>query len=222
MLRRTRLCGANRTGRPTKKTKSLVSTLLRLISGGAPYEMCCQAVGITRETFYDWRRSDPAFAERVNSEADRGSLGHLKKIERHGQKDWRPLSWMLERQHPQHFAREALLNVTAQAVVNNGGLHHDQMVVVSDLEFVGLKRHPSYEYGPGFVREAEQVPPELNGTLERKDENIIVTSESKARAKAGRFAKIRARTEALVEARRVDVGKDGAQTETPLSPQPNH
>jgi hypothetical protein len=47
------------------------------------------------------------------------------------------------------------------------------MVVVRDLEFLGLKKHPAYQYRPG-VREAEQIPPELTGTLERENGNIIV------------------------------------------------
>jgi hypothetical protein len=75
-------------GRPTKKTDSLAATLLRLISDGGPYDLCCQAVGITRETFYDWRRDDPAFAAQVEQAAAKGSLGRLKKIEQHGQNDW--------------------------------------------------------------------------------------------------------------------------------------
>jgi hypothetical protein len=46
---------------------------------------------------------------------------------------------------------------------------------------------------------AEQIPPELAGTLERGNENIVVTSESRARATAERYARMRARTEALLK-----------------------
>jgi len=214
------LSGANRTGRPTKKTKSLVATLLRLISDGGPYELCCQAVGITRETFCDWRRHDLVFAERVDRAEAKGSLARLKKIEQHGQNDWHAFGWMLERQHPQHFARaETQLTVTAQAAVvnGNGAPHNVQMVVVSDLEFVGLKRHPAYTHRPG-VREAEQVPPELDGTLERANQNIIVSSESRARATAERHARIRARSRELLQAREAGNAEDGSSIQEQPSP----
>jgi hypothetical protein len=106
-------------GRPTKKTDNLVATLLRLISNGGPYDLCCQAVGITRETFYDWRRDDPAFAARVEQAAAKGSLGRLKKIEEHGQNDWHAFGWMLERRHPEFFAR-AETQLTVNQSVSTG------------------------------------------------------------------------------------------------------
>ena len=103
-------------GRPTKKTPTLVATLLRLISDGGPYDLCCKAVGITRETFYDWRRDDPAFAARVEQAAAKGSLGRLKKIEQHGQNDWHAFGWMLERRHPEFFARAETQLTVSQSV----------------------------------------------------------------------------------------------------------
>jgi hypothetical protein len=103
-------------GRPTKKTDNLVATLLRLISDGGPYDLCCQAVGITRETFYDWRRDDPAFAARVEQAAAKGSLGRLKKIEQQGRNDWHAFGWMLERRHPEFFARAETQLTVSQSV----------------------------------------------------------------------------------------------------------
>jgi hypothetical protein len=191
-------------GRPTKKTDNLVATLLRLISDGGPYDLCCQAVGITRETFYDWRRDDPAFAARVEQAAAKGSLGRLKKIEQHGQNDWRAFGWMLERRHAEHFARaEALLNIvaTAQAAAISSTPRNVELVVVDDLEFLGLKKHPAYQYRPG-VREADQISPELNGSLERVNENIVVTSESAAKARARRYAAIHARAKSCLTRKR--------------------
>jgi hypothetical protein len=92
------------------------------------------------------------------------------------------------------------------------------MVVVSDLEFVGLKRHPAYTYRPGIVREAEQVPPELAGTLERENQNIIVRSESAAKAKARRYAEIHARTKELLETQEANTGKVELPVQGQLSP----
>jgi hypothetical protein len=120
------------------------------------------------------------------------------------------------------FAKpEAQLNVIAQAAVvnSNGAPHNVQMVVVSDLEFVGLKRHPAYTYRPGIIREAKQVPPELAGTLERENRNIIVTSESAAKAKARRYGEIHARTKALLDARQTNTAKTEAPVQGQLSPE---
>ena len=114
--KQTKSSGSDRIGRPTKKTETLVSTLLQLISDGGPYDLCCQAVGITRETFYDWRRDDPAFAARVEQAAAKGSLGRLKKIEQHGQNDWHAFGWMLERRHPEFFARAETQLTVSQSV----------------------------------------------------------------------------------------------------------
>jgi hypothetical protein len=73
------------------------------------------------------------------------------------------------------------------------------MIVVSDLEFLGLKRHPSYRH-ESAVRELEQVPPEVSGSLKREGENIVVVSQSEAAANAKRMAKIRAESIRLLDA----------------------
>jgi len=67
--------------------------------------------------------------------------------------------------------------------LNNQGV---QAVMVGDLEFVGLKRHPAYKHRPGVAREVEQVPPRFAGTPERENRNTIVTSESATKAKTRR------------------------------------
>src|SRR5262245_23536748 len=124
-------------GRPTKKTQKLVAELLEAIAGGAPYTICCAAVGVHIDTFMDWKRTDPEFARQVEQVAAQGALKRLKRIEQHGEETFAALSWMLERRFPQEFSRpEVQLSVTAQAAVvnGNGTPHNVQMVVVSDLE----------------------------------------------------------------------------------------
>jgi hypothetical protein len=91
------------------------------------------------------------------------------------------------------------------------------MVVVSDLEFVGLKRHPAYVHRPAVVREAEQVSPELAGTLQRENGNFIVSSESAAKARAERYAKIHAQSKALLDAREANNPRSES-TQKQLSP----
>ena len=64
-----------------------------------------------------------------------------------------------------------------------------------------------------------QGPPELAGTLERENQNIIVTSESAAKAKARRYAEIHAKTKELLEKLSANTGKveppiQGEQSQT--------
>ena len=128
----------------------------------------------------------------------------IDRIRDLGREDWRSEFALAERMFPKDLSKPEVQlnlqnNVTAQAAAINGTPHNVQMVVVSDLEFLGLKRHPAYTHRPGFVREVEQVPPELSGTLVRENENIVVTSASRARATAERRARIRARAIELVD-----------------------
>jgi len=92
------------------------------------------------------------------------------------------------------------------------------MVVVRDLKFLGLKKHPAYQYRPG-VREAEEVSPELAGTLERGNENIVVTSESAAKARARRYAAIHARAKELLDAQGANTAKAEVPANGELSPE---
>ena len=91
---------------------------------------------------------------------------------------------------------------------------------VSDVEFLALCGHPFYKRHPepkGLDNRLQVVPSQLAGSLTRKDKNIVVMSQSKARARAERFAKIRAQTVALFEAQRAnpDNGEGQAEAQHP-------
>jgi transposase len=210
-----------KTGRPTKRTKAVLKVLFDAIKEGVPYRLACMAAGISYECFSKWRQNDPDFDRQVEELVAKPAIDLFKVIRDQAPETWQAGAWALERRFPEMFAKpEAQLNITAQAAVvnGNGGPHNVQMVVVSDLEFVGLKRHPNYEYRPGLPGDAEQIPPELSGSLERKDQNIIVTSQSKARARAERFAKIRAHTVALFEAQRANAENGEGQADAQHPP----
>jgi hypothetical protein len=170
------------------------------------------AAGISYECFNKWRQNDPAFDAEVEQAAAEPAVKLFKTIRQQAPETWQAGAWALERRYPEMFAKpEAQLNIvaTAQAASINGTLHNIQQIVVTDLEFLGLRRHPAYNHRPGFVREAEQVPPELDGTLERENQNIIVTSESRARATSERYAKIHAEAKRLLDACQANKGNDG-------------
>jgi hypothetical protein len=201
----------------------VLKVLFDAIKEGVPYKLACMAAGISYECLQNWRQNDPAFNRQVEELVAKPAIDLFKVIRDQAPETWQAGAWTLERRFPEMFAKpEAQLNIvaTAQAAAINGTPHNIQTIIVSDLEFVGLKRHPAYTHRPGGVRQAEQeVPPELAGTLERGNENIVVTSESAAKAKARRYAEIRARTEALLDARGPNTDKADAPLKGQLSPE---
>ena len=205
-------------GRPTKRTKAVVKVLFDAIKEGVPFKLACMAAGITYESFNNWRQNDPDFDRQVEELVAKPAIDLFKIIREQAPENWQAGAWTLERRFPEMFAKpEAQLNIvaTAQAAAINGTPHNVQTIIVSDLEFVGLKRHPAYTHRPGIIREAEQVPPELAGTLERENRNIIVTSESAATAKARRYAEIHARTKALLDAQQANAGNGQGSPQQP-------
>jgi hypothetical protein len=205
-------------GRPTKRTKAVVKVLFDAIKEGVPFKLACMAAGITYESFNNWRQNDPDFDRQVEELVAKPAIDLFKIIREQAPENWQAGAWTLERRFPEMFAKpEAQLNIvaTAQAAAINGTPHNVQTIIVSDLEFVGLKRHPAYTHRPGIIREAEQVPPELAGTLERENRNIIVTSESAATAKARRYAEIHARTKALLDAQQANTGNGQGSAQQP-------
>jgi hypothetical protein len=159
-------------GRPTKKTKKLVTALLEAIEIGAPYKIACASVGLSVDAFINWRREDPSFNAKVEEVAAKGAIPKLKKITEHGEEGFAPLAWMLERRYPNEFSKpEVQLNVGIQNNMNTG--KNFEIVVVEDLEFMGLRQRSEYTHHPdaeGAVREIEAsaVPAQLSGHLSRE------------------------------------------------------
>jgi hypothetical protein len=95
-------------GRPTKRSKELEKTLLEAIADGAPFTLACSYAGITLETFIDWRRRDPGFQAEVERVVAECALRRLRKIEKHGEENFAACCWLLERRHPELFARSEI------------------------------------------------------------------------------------------------------------------
>jgi hypothetical protein len=219
------LNGLSGPGRPTKRTKKVVAELLDAISAGAPFNLACQAAGIAHQTFQDWRRRDPVFALQVDQAAARGTIGRLKEIEAQGKDGaWQALSWLCERRHPAEFAKpEVALNIGIQnnlnATANGGGF---ESLVVSDLEFLGLRQKEGYEHRPHARQtrevEAEVVPIDLSGALAVQGHpGSAVVSKTQAEATQARVEKADARIEELLKARRAGNGNGNGAPADPTS-----
>ena len=103
--------------RPTKLTPSLSKALLDAIRIGLPYTRACAEVGIDYSTFRDWqakgtghdaRQPFKQFTEDLELAKVQGLSEKLTLIEKAGEKEWRALAWLLEKQWPEQYGRRRL------------------------------------------------------------------------------------------------------------------
>ena len=92
-------------GRPTKKTPKIVKALLDRIRQGWPFVVACQHVGISPDVFYLWRRNDERFARQVDRAQAEAIKANLETIKAASRDNWPAAAWLLERRHPELFAR---------------------------------------------------------------------------------------------------------------------
>ncbi|PYK18093.1 MAG: hypothetical protein DME55_07690 [Verrucomicrobia bacterium] len=102
-------------GRPSKKTDEKVKALMQVISTGAPYRICCAAVGVSYDSFMTWKREDWEFDAKVEAASAKAALRLLGKIEKQADQNFAASSWILERRFPEIFSRpEVQLNLIQQ------------------------------------------------------------------------------------------------------------
>ena len=207
----------NKAGRPTKKTPARCKAILKGIESGWPYVVACASAGTTYESFSTWCRTDEHFAAQVamaEAVAIRTNLELIQDAAR--DKIWPAAAWLLERRHPELFSRpEVQLNLIQQTNVNTQGAngHNLESVIVSDLEFLGLRKHENYEHRPAErpAREVEatvsSVPEDLSGVLKVVNHpGSAVISESQARESRRRVEKADEAIEQLLKSRRAGNG----------------
>jgi transposase-like protein len=95
-----------RAGGQSKFDKTDTARLVADIAGGVPVEVACAAVGIHRDTFYQWLDSHPSFAQALAAEKQRVIVEALDAIKSCSTKDreFRHLSWFLETVYRDYFA----------------------------------------------------------------------------------------------------------------------
>jgi hypothetical protein len=148
------------------------------------------SAGVSYDVFKLWCRIDERFAQEVQLAEAQAIQANLDTIKAASRDNWPAAAWLLERRHPQLFARpEVQLNVGIQNNMNAPVSANDgnsfEMVVVSDLEYLGLRQLPNYEHHPD-VRDVDDqvVPEELSGHLTRAGSpaTSMILSQSEADA----------------------------------------
>lgn len=105
-----------KTGRPTKRDPQREDRLLNYLRAGLHKETAARSAGIDPSTFYDWQRRFPQFSEAVEkavSDAEAILVGKIQQAASEG-KNWTAAAWMLERRHPDRWARSDRLQIQGE------------------------------------------------------------------------------------------------------------
>lgn len=99
--------------RPTKRTPELEKALLDQVRAGLGKDRAADAVGIARQTLYEWDKRIPTFSDALKKAQADFQTRMLLKIEQAAEdpKHWTAAAWRLERLFPDEFARRDRLQV---------------------------------------------------------------------------------------------------------------
>src|SRR5215472_9060964 len=175
-------------GRPSKKTPARCKIIFDGIRAGWPYIVACSSAGVSYEVFKLWCNTDERFREQVAFAEAEAIKANLETIKAASRDNWPTAAWLLERRHPELFARpEVQLNVGIQNNMNAPVFAKDgssfEVMVVSDLEYLGLRQLPNYEHHPDFRDvDVRVVPEKLSGHLTRTGSpaTSMILSQSEA------------------------------------------
>lgn len=106
------MAGKGSKGGPRNKcTAELVRKAVKLKKGGAPNKSIAMALGIHEATFYRWvgypktdnQRELSEQLKKAEADYDNALLGIIAKAAQ--ERDWKAAAWLLERKHPEQYAR---------------------------------------------------------------------------------------------------------------------
>ena len=96
-------------GRKTKLTPELTARLTQMLRSGVPLATAVPAAGVSKRTYLEWlARDEPmyvAFAEAVEEARARGEAALVAVISRAAPAQWQAAAFLLERGHPERWAR---------------------------------------------------------------------------------------------------------------------
>lgn len=152
-----------------KRTPEIENRIVELIANGCSYAEAAAAVGIHRDTFRVWRKTDPVFSaviKRAEAEAVAKMVG---TITRAAERTWQAAAWWLERKYPGRYAKRE-----PQAVNPHAG-YATKWEPVPPGEWEGEAAHEIVEklvdYGAPseLVEHAERLKQELFERINRPD-----------------------------------------------------
>jgi uncharacterized protein (DUF2384 family) len=100
--------------RSGKKDDDAISAVLEAVASGVPDEHAAAAGGISRMTWWRWKKADPALQARIElaeSKAIALRVAQISKAANDG--NWTAAAWYLERRHKKLFGRNDRADVLA-------------------------------------------------------------------------------------------------------------
>lgn len=99
----------------SKLTPELLQQLVECIEAGLYYDIACDAVGITKTTFWRWMREGKAnendekrhFYYCIKEAKAKCAKNALDCINAHRLKEWTAAAWLLERRFRKYYGKDA-------------------------------------------------------------------------------------------------------------------
>jgi hypothetical protein len=104
-------------GQPTKYTPEIVLRTKELLELGLNYQDICDSIGISAETFSQWRKKYPEYSEVVRIANAKVKEIALKSIRVGEMRDWKAAAWRLERRWPDEYKDKKELEITKPSLV---------------------------------------------------------------------------------------------------------
>ncbi len=89
-----------------KYTPELVEQLIKYIEAGNYIETACNAVGISKQTFYRWQDEKSDFCDAIKKAESKAITRNLILIQNAAKKSWQAAAWFLERRYFDLFGRK--------------------------------------------------------------------------------------------------------------------
>lgn len=114
--------GIARVGQKSKLTRETSNRILAVLRAGGYDETAANAAGISRQQFYEWlkrgRNGDrpyDLFLAGVEEARAEGESRNVMLIAKAAQSNWQAAAWLLERRHPERWARPSQRDKDAAA-----------------------------------------------------------------------------------------------------------
>ena len=97
----------------TKLTPNIKKEIVGYIEAGNYIEVACGAVGIHKDTYYEWIKKGNAgkqpyadFADAIKKATDKAEIRNVVVIQKAAQENWQASAWYLERKHPDRWGKK--------------------------------------------------------------------------------------------------------------------
>ena len=93
----------------TKYNDEIVDNLIKYIEAGNYIETACDAVGISKQTFYRWQEEKSDFSDAIKKAESKAITRNLLLIQNAAKKSWQAAAWFLERKDYERWGRKELI-----------------------------------------------------------------------------------------------------------------